>query len=82
MTLCIVQVFSQIAIVSKLLMMSFKKTLDFILTLSHSFRAVLGDNLVFLPRPGKYSSMSNCLNFFITDCTVDLRIVSRFEIVL
>ena len=36
----------------------------------------------FLSCPGKFSVMSNCLNFFITDCTVDLVIANQFESVV
>ena len=36
----------------------------------------------FLLHPGKFSVMPNYLNFFISDCTVDLGIGNWFEIVL
>ena len=78
---CIVRVLTPMPIVSKLLVMSFKTT-EFILTLQQSFWAVLGDNLGFLSCPGKFYVVLNCLNFLITDCTVDLGIANRFEIVL
>ena len=45
-------------------------------------RAVIGENLSFLPRSGKFSVMTNCLNFFITDYTVNLEIAHLFEIEL
>ena len=60
-----------IPIESKLVMMSFKTTLGFILTLLHSFHVVLSDNLPFLPHPGKFSVVPNYLNFFIKDCAID-----------
>ena len=66
------QVFMLVPIISKLLAMFFKTTFGFILTLQHSFHAVLGDNFGFLPRPDKFSVGLNYLNFFIMDCTVDI----------
>ena len=42
-----------------------------VFTSRHNFRAVLGDNLVFLSRSGNHSVVSNCLNFFITECSID-----------
>ena len=78
----IMQALTLIPIESKLLVMSFKKTLGFILISRHNFRVVLGDNLALLSRPGKFFLLQNCLNFFITDSTLDLAISNRFEIVL
>ena len=37
---------------------------------------------VFLPHPGKFSVVPNCLNFFMMDCTIDLVIGNQTEIVL
>ena len=67
------RVLTLIPIVSKLLAMSFKTTLGFILC--GSFPAVLGDNLDSLPWLAKFSDLLNHLNIFITDCTLDLGIV-------
>ena len=68
--------------ISKLLAVSFKTTLGFILTSWHSFHAVLRDNLAFLSCPGKFSVMPKCLNFFIMDCIIDLQLANWFEIVV
>lgn len=59
--------------------MCFRQILVFILTLLQSFHAVLIDNLGILPRPGKISVVTNSINFFITDCTLNLRIANGYE---
>ena len=79
---CIVCTVTLIPIISKFLAMYFNTILGFILTPWHSFCAVLGDNLDFLPCPCKVSVLPNCLSFFITGSTIDVEITNRFEIVL
>ena len=60
---CIVRALTLILMVFKLLAISLKTTVRFILTARHSFRAVLDDNLPFLPHPGKFPVVPNCLIF-------------------
>ena len=72
---------SLLPIVSKLFVMSFKTTLEFIFTSRHSFHVVLKDNLRFFSHSGKFFVMPKYLNFFLMDSTIDLEIANWFEII-
>ena len=68
-------------IVSKLLAMSLTTLVYINLVIQFVLKFSMTILLFFLS-PDKFSEESNCLNFFIIDCSVDLEIAKRFEIVL